>query len=79
MDLDVEFNGSYFNPLLYKISKESKSSFLLSDFNVALAKYGYHAPTNEFLDSLFSRMFLPHIIQPTRVNNNCKTFCYCHS
>ena len=72
MDLD-EFNDNYLNTLLDKISKENKSVFLLDDFNVDLLKYGKHAPTNEFLDSLSSHMFLPHIIQPTRISTNSKT------
>ena len=67
MDLDES------NLLLDKISKENKSIFLLGDFNVDLLKYDHHAPTNEFLDSLSSHMFLPHIIQPTRVTSNSKT------
>ena len=71
MDLD-EFNDSYLNPLLDKISNESITIFLLGDFNVDLLKYDHHAPTNEFLDSLSSQMFLPHI-QLTRVTCNSKT------
>ena len=70
MDLD-EFNDSYLNPLLDKISNESKTIFLLGDFNMDLVKYDHHAPTNEFLDSLSSQMFLPHI-QLTRVTCNSK-------
>ena len=61
MDLD-EFNDIYLNPLLDKISKESKSIFLLGNFNVDLLKYDHHAPTNEFLDSLSPHVFLPNII-----------------
>ena len=45
MDLD-EFNDNYLNTLLDRISKESKSVFLLGDFNVELFKYDKHAPTN---------------------------------
>ena len=71
-DLD-EFNDNYLNTLLDKISKENKSVFLLGDFNVDLLKYDKHAPTNEFLDSLSSRMFLPHIVQPTRISTTSKT------
>ena len=67
MDLD-EFSDNYLNTLLDKISKENKSVFLLGDFNVDLLKYDKHAPTNEFLDSLSSHMFLPHIVQPTRIS-----------
>ena len=57
-----EFNNNYLNTLLDKISKENKSIFLLGDFNVDLLKYDKHAPTNEFLNSLSSHMFLPHIV-----------------
>ena len=71
MDLD-EFNGIYFNPLPDKISKESKSFFLLGAYNVDLLKYGHHAPNNEFLDSYSSHMFSPHM-QPTRVTSSFKT------
>ena len=56
-----------------KISKESKSIFLLGDFNMDILKYDHHVPTNEFLDSLSSHMFLPHIMQPTKVTCNSKT------
>ena len=67
------FNNNYLNPLLAKLSKEKKTVFLLGDFNVNLSKYEQHSPTNEFLDSLASSMFLPHVIQPTRVTSNSKS------
>ena len=38
-----------------------------------LLKYDHHALTNKSLDSLSSHMFLPHIIQQTRVTSNSKT------
>ena len=72
MDLD-EFNDNYLNTLLDKISKENKSVFLLGDFNVDLLKYDKHAPTNEFLDSLFSHMFIPHIVQLSTISTTSKT------
>ena len=72
MHLD-EFNDNYLNTLLDKISKENKSVFLLGDFNADLLKYDKHAPTNQFLDSLSSHMFLPHIVQPIRVRTASKT------
>ena len=72
MDLD-EFNDNYLNTLLDKISKGNKSVFLLGDFNVDLLKYDKHAPTNEFLESLSSHIFLPHNVQPTRINTTSKT------
>ena len=68
-----EFNNDYLNELLDKLSKENKTIFLLGDFNINLLNYNIHPPTNEFLDSLSSHYFLPHILQPSRVTTNSKT------
>ena len=68
-----EFNDDYLNELLDKLSKENKTIFLLGDFNINLSNYDIHHPTNEFLDSLSSHYFLPHILQPSRVTTNSKT------
>ena len=35
-------------------------------------KYDHHAPTDEFVDPLYSHMFLPRIMQPIRVTSNSK-------
>ena len=72
MDLN-EFNSDYLNSLLAKLSIEKKTVCLLGDYNVDLSKYEQHCPTNEFLDSFASSIFLPYIIQPTRVTSNSKT------
>ena len=56
MDL-TDFNSSYLNSLLEKISKQ-KSVFLLGDFNINLMNYIVHNPTNGFLDSLASNSYL---------------------
>ena len=71
MDL-TDFNSSYLNSLLEKISKQ-KSVFLLGDFNINLMNYIVHNPTNGFLDSLASNSFLPYILQPTRISSHSKT------
>ena len=36
-------------------------------------KYATHHSTNEFLYSLSSHLFLPHITQPTRIRGSSKT------
>ena len=72
MDLN-EFNDYYLNELLHKLSSENKSVILLGDFNVDLMKHDNHYPTNKFLDSLSSYLFLPHITQPTRKRDSSKT------
>ena len=71
-----EFNDDYLNELLDKLSKESKTLFLLGDFKINLLNYDIHPPTNEFLDSLLSHYFLPHILQPSKVTTNSKTLTY---
>ena len=61
--MDVtDFNSSYLNKLLEKISKEQKSVFLLGDFNVNLLNYNEHNQTNKFLDPLASNSFIPLIL-----------------
>ena len=77
MDL-TDFNSNYVNSLLEKISKEQKSVFLLGDFNINLMNYNVHNPTNEFLDSLASKSFLPYILQPTRITSHSKTLIQQH-
>ena len=70
-----EFNDNYLNILLDNLSKENKSVFRLGHFNVDLLKYK-HAPANEFLDPLSSHMFLPYIVQPTRISTNSSSNFY---
>ena len=67
-----EFNDDCLDKLLDKLCQENKTIFLLEDFNINLLNYDIHPPTNEFLDSLSSHYFLPHIPQPSRVTTNCK-------
>ena len=69
----MDFNSNYLNNLLDKVSKEEKSVFLLGDFNINLLNYNVHNPTNELLDSLTSKSFLPYIMQPTRITSHSKT------
>ena len=72
MDL-ADFNCNYLNKLLENVSKEQKSIFLLVDFNVNLLNYSKHNQTNEFLDSLASKSFIPLILQPTRIASHSNT------
>ena len=65
-----EFNDYYVNILLDKLSKENKILFLLGDSNVDLLNYDQRSATNEFLESLYCHMLLPHIVQPTTRNSD---------
>ena len=70
--MDVTDFNKNLNPLLGKLSRESKQVFLLGDFNINLLKYHEHRPTNEFLVSFASNSFLPYILQPTRLTSHSK-------
>ena len=55
------------------ILKGNITVFLLGDFNINFLKYEKHNPTNEFLDSLLSNVFLPYISHPTRIHVQSRT------
>ena len=55
------------NRILSTISKDNKKCYLMGDFNLDLLRYEEHAVTQEFIDSLFSNMFIPIITRPTRL------------
>ena len=56
--------------VLGKISKENKLVFLMGDWNLNLINHHCHKATSDFLDLLYSRMFFPLIIRPTRITAN---------
>ena len=59
--------------LMLKISRENKICYLMGDYNLNLMNYNTHQFTNEFLDSMFSSMFVPLITRPTRITSNTAT------
>ena len=56
-----------------KISKESKLCYIMGDFNLDLLNYHSHLFVTEFLDIMYSNMFLPLITRLTRVTSNTAT------
>ena len=66
----THFNSNYLNKLLKNISKNQKSILLLRDFYVNLLNYNEHNLVNGFLDSLASNLFIPLVLQPTRINSH---------
>ena len=61
------------NKILSIISKDSKQCYIMGDFNLDLFHYDQHAFTQEFMDSLFSYMFIPLINRPTRLTSHSAT------
>ena len=51
----------------------NKRVFILGDFNVNLLNYDSHTPTNDFVNTFFSKNFLPCINHPTRIYGQSST------
>ena len=68
-----EFNEDYLTPLMGKLAKENKHIYLTGDFNIDLMKTEDNTSTSNYLDTLTSNFFVPHIILPTRVTSKTST------
>ncbi len=53
--------------ITYKISNENKESYIMGDFNIDLLKFQTHGKTNDVIESMTSKGYLPLITKPTRV------------
>ena len=56
-----------------KISNENKESYIMGDFNIDLLKFQTHGKTNDFIESMISKGYLPLITKPTRVTTYSAT------
>ena len=68
-----EFNEDYLDHLMEKLAKEKKDIYLTGDFNIDLMKTEEVSSISDFLDTLTSNMFVPHIISPTRITSTSST------
>lgn len=55
------------------INSENKQATLMGDFNIDLTKYTENSKTQDFLNNIISKGFLPHITKPTRVTETTAT------
>ena len=63
----------YLNFALDKTQREAKPCAVMGDFNLDLLKYNSHSETDNFLNTMLSNCFQPHIIQPTRITDHSAT------
>lgn len=61
-----EFNTNT-QSLINKISREIKTCYIISDFNLNLLNCQNHNLTSEFMDIMYPNMFSPLITHPTRI------------
>ena len=59
----------FLNSTIEKIDRENKFYIILGDFNLDLLKLDSHPDIDNFLNTLGSFNFQPHILQPTRITD----------
>ena len=72
MDLN-EFNDEILNPLMEKLSLESKNIYLMGDYIIDLMKTEVDVATSQFFDTITYNLFVPHITYPTRITTSTST------
>ncbi len=70
---DLDIFSTTFLDTMDLINYENKTSVIIGDMNIDLLKYGHHGKTNNFIDSVFSRGFMPKIHKPTRITPSSAT------
>ena len=70
---NLEAFMAYLDIVMDKISREKKYCVMMGDFNLNLLNADSHPGTNEFLNTLGSYFFNPHILQPTRITHHTAT------
>ena len=70
---DIEDFTDYLSKILVKINKENKECYISGDFNIDLLKYDTNSKYSDFLNTMTSSGFLPHILQPTRITEYSST------
>jgi hypothetical protein len=70
---DLEAFMVYLNQTLNIIGRENKYCMIMGDFNINLLNYDSHSSTDNFINTMGSHFFHPHILQPTRITDHSAT------
>ena len=68
-----EFNDSFLQNTLEKLSYENKDIILMGDFNIDILKYDTNNNSAAFLDMTYENFLLLYISSPTRVTPRSHT------
>ena len=63
----------YIENTLSKIDKNKHQIFIMGDYNIDLLQYEHSSLSNDFINLMISKSFLPYILQPTRVTDHSAT------
>ena len=72
-DQDINKFNTFIESILTKATKNQKIIYLMGDFNINLLNEDFHAPTNDFLNVLYSYSLYPSITKPTRITSKSST------
>ena len=72
-DTDIKVFNDYLEPLLSVVKSENKLTYIMGDYNINLLNTEQHAPSQEFVDLMFSHSIIPVITKPTRVTSRSAT------
>ena len=61
----------YINKTIEKVHLQTKNSLIMGDFNIDLLNSC--KPSNDFINTLASFFYQPHILQPTRITDHTAT------
>ena len=68
-----EFNDTFLQNTLEKLSYKNKDIILIGDFNIDILKYDTNNDSAAFLDMMYENFLLPYISSPTRVTPRSQT------
>ena len=72
-NVSLDLFTNYLYATLEKIDHDKKLCILMGDFNINLFNYESHPQTEEFINSMSSNFFSPHILQPSRITDHSAT------
>ena len=70
---NIETFLEYLYDVIESVHNENKLFILMGVFNVNLLNFESHPATEQFLNSLGTNFFHPHILKPTRITNHSAT------
>ena len=63
----------YIENTLSRIDNNKYQIFSMGDHNIDLLQYEHSSLSNDFINMMISKSFLPYILQPTRVTDHSAT------
>ena len=73
LERSIEIHNQILDNILGNINHKNCEIQILADFNINMLNFETHGLTNDYINSLISKSFLPIITMPTRINHQSAT------